>query len=87
MAATTADAAMVVSLLVKVGRCILWQPLIICVFLCAISDLKTAPLRYVYVHRWYLLRSSSCYMAVEVEVEPGRLTLLSHRDTCLVTVT
>ena len=33
MAATTADAAMVVSLLVKVGRCILWQPLIICVFL------------------------------------------------------
>ena len=44
MAATTADAAMVVSLLVKVGRCILWQPLIICVFLCAISDLKTAPM-------------------------------------------
>ena len=34
---------MVVSLLVKVGRCILWQPLIICVFLCAISDHKTAP--------------------------------------------
>ena len=40
MAATTADAAMVVSLLVKVGRCILWQPLIICVFYVPLVTLK-----------------------------------------------
>ena len=64
-------------------------------FLCTRNDLKTAP-TYLITHKHCLCTYGSyllltyvlrCCMAVEVEVEHRRLTLLSHRGTCLVTVT